>query len=104
MSILGSRPESGILRTRSQWNVRSSAALYAVTKWSCVESKPASLAAPDSSESAPLAPVECHRACAPPDEELLVDSCFDRGDGEAGARYEKVDEPVRLDAGEVGER
>jgi hypothetical protein len=45
--------------------------------------------------------VDCHRACPPPEEELLVDSCFDKGDGEAGARY---DEPVRLDAGDVGER
>jgi hypothetical protein len=30
MSMLGSSPDSGILRTRSQWNVRSSAGLYAV--------------------------------------------------------------------------
>ena len=33
--------------------------------------------------------------------ELLVDSCFDRGDGEA-VGYENV-EPVRLDAGDVRE-
>ena len=32
-----------------------------------------------------------------------MDSCFDRGDGEA-VGYENVDEPVRLDAGDVGER
>ena len=38
-----------------------------------------------------------------PDEELLVDSCFDRGDGDAGAHYENVDEPAQLDAGDVGE-
>ena len=67
-------------------------------------SKPESLATPESSDPAPLAPVECHRACAPPDDELLVDNCFDKGDGEAGARYEKVEEPVRLDAGDVGDR
>ena len=35
--------------------------------------------------------------------ELLVNSCFDRGDGEA-VGYENVDEPVRLDAGDVRER
>jgi hypothetical protein len=63
-----------------------------------------SLAVPDSSDSAPLAPIECHRACAPPDDELLVDNCFDRGDSEAGERCENVVEPVRLDAGDVGER
>ena len=32
-----------------------------------------------------------------------MDSCFDKGDGEA-VGYENVDEPVRLDAGDVGER
>ena len=60
----------------------------------------------DGSDPAPLAlaPVECHRACAPPNDELLADNCFDRGDGEAGERYESVDEPVRLDSGDVGER
>jgi hypothetical protein len=68
-----------------------------------VRSRPESLAAPDSSDPAPLAPVECHRACAPPDEELLVDNCFDKGDDEAGARYENVDEPVRLEACDVGD-
>lgn len=40
--------------------------------------------------------------CTPPEKELIVDSCFDKGNGEA-ARYEKVDEPVRLDAGDVGD-
>jgi hypothetical protein len=63
-----------------------------------------SLGAPDGSDPAPLAPVDCHRACAPPNDELLVDNCFERGDGEAGERCENVDEPVRLDAGDVGER
>ena len=37
------------------------------------------------------------RTCAPPDEELPVDSCFDKSDGEA-VGYE----PVQLDAGDVG--
>lgn len=41
--------------------------------------------------------------CAPPEEVLLVDSHLKRGDGEV-IGYEKVDEPVRLDAGDVGER
>ena len=40
--------------------------------------------------------------CEPPEEELLVDSFF-RGDGEA-VGYENVDEPVWLDACDVGER
>ena len=40
--------------------------------------------------------------CAPPDEEQLVDRCFDEGDGEA-VGYENVVEPVQLDAGDVGE-
>jgi hypothetical protein len=34
---------------------------------------------------------------------MLVDSCADDGDGEA-VGYENVDEPVRLDAGYVGEQ
>ena len=38
--------------------------------------------------------------CAPSDEELLVDSCFNKWGGEEVA----YDEPVRLDAGDVGER
>ena len=33
------------------------------------------------------------------DEELLVDSCFGKGNGEA-VGYRNVDEPVRLDAGD----
>lgn len=41
--------------------------------------------------------------CAPLEEELLVDCCFDRGDGNA-VGYEKVDEPVWLDVGNVGEQ
>ena len=32
-----------------------------------------------------------------------MDNCFNRGDGEA-VGYEDVDEPVRLDAGDFGER
>ena len=62
------------------------------------------IAVPDGSELAPLAPVDCYRACAPPNDELLVDNWFERGDGEAGERCENIDEPVRLDAGDVGER
>ena len=63
------------------------------------------IAAPDGSELAPLAPVDCYRACAaPPNDELLVDNCFERGDGEAGERCENLDEPVLLDEGDVGER
>ena len=105
MSMLGSSPESGILRTRSLWNAfevlprcmpSHSVFAHGPSCWP--------LAAPDSSDAAPLAPADCHRACAPPDDELLVDSCFDRGDGEAGERWENVVEPVRLDAGDVGER
>ena len=51
-----------------------------------------------------LAPVEYHRARVPLDEELLVDNCLDKGDGGAGVRCENVDEPVQLDAGDVGDR
>ena len=32
-----------------------------------------------------------------------MNSCFDRGDGEA-VGYENVDEPVRLDTGDVREQ
>ena len=53
------------------------------------------LAAPDGSVPASLAPVDCHRACAPPNDELLVDNCFERDGVEAGERCENVDEPVR---------
>ena len=35
-----------------------------------------SLAAPDGSDPALLAPVDCHLACAPPIDELLIDKCF----------------------------
>ena len=44
-----------------------------------------------------MAELQC--TCVPPEEELLVDSCFERG-GET-VRYKNVDEPVRLDAGNV---
>jgi hypothetical protein len=37
---------------------------------------------------------------APPEEELLVDSCFNKCDGDV-VGYEKIDKPVRLDAGDV---
>ena len=46
---------------------------------------------------------EFQRTCASPEEEPPVDNYFDSGDGEA-VGYENVDEPVRLDAGDVGER
>ena len=39
---------------------------------------------------------------APPEEELPVESCFEKGDGEA-VGDESGDEPVRLDAGDVDE-
>ena len=39
----------------------------------------------------------------PLEEELLVDCCFKHGDGDV-VRYENVDKPVWLDAGDVGER
>ena len=93
MSMLGSSPDSGVLHTRSQWNVRRSVGLYAVTQCSCEESKPKSQAAPDSSDPVLLAPVKYHRGCVPLDEELLVDNCFDNGDNEAGGRCENVDGP-----------
>lgn len=38
--------------------------------------------------------------CAPPEEELFVDSCFDEGEA---VGYKKVDDFLRLDAGNVGE-
>jgi hypothetical protein len=44
-------------------------------------------------------PAKFQRTCAPPEDERLVDNCIDKGDG-----YKKVEEPVRLDAGDVGER
>jgi hypothetical protein len=69
-----------------------------------LDSKPTSLAPPDNSDPPPFAPREFQRTCAPP-EELLVDSCFEKGSSEV-LGYEKVDGPVRLDAnaGDVGER
>ena len=100
ISILGSSPESGILRAR---NVRSPVALYD-DKYACVASNPASLAASPDSTDPPLPPfvrAEFHCTCTPPEEELLVDSCFDRSDSEA-VGHENGDEPVRLDAGDVG--
>ena len=41
-SMLKSNPDSGISRTRSQWNVFKSAGEYAVTRclWNCVKSTP----------------------------------------------------------------
>ena len=49
---------------------------------------PSLAALPDSTEPPPFtfAPAEFQRTCAPPEEELLVDSGFDRGDGEAECR------------------
>ena len=80
-SILGSIAKSGILRTRSQRNVhQSSATLYTVAYRVCACSKLVSLVAVDCSDPASLAPIESHRACAPPDNELLVDNIFNRGD------------------------
>ena len=108
------RPQSGILRTHPQWNVLSSTALYDDTFFfllsirvrlgvhnptchlihTTTRNAPAShpspslAALPDSTEPPPFtfAPAEFQRTCAPPEEELLVDSGFDRGDGEAECR------------------
>lgn len=41
------------------------------------------LAAPHNSDAPPFALVEFQRTCAPPEELLLVDTCFDKGAGEA---------------------
>ena len=38
--------------------------------------------ATNSSDLAPLVPIECHWACALPEDKLLVDNYFNRGDGE----------------------
>ena len=56
------------------------------------------LAAPDGSKLAPLAPVDCHRACAPTNDELLVDNS--KG---MMVKWVNEDEPLRLDEGDVGE-
>ena len=50
----------------------------------CVAYNPASLAAsPDSTDPPPLTPAEFQRTCGPPpEEELLVGSCFHEGGGE----------------------
>ena len=61
------------------------------------------LASPDNSNAPPSAPAEFQRTCEPPEELLLVDTCFDKGDGEA-IGCEKVEVPVRLEAGDFGER
>ena len=62
---------------------------------------------PDITDPPPLppplaAPAEFQRTCAPPEEDLLMDCCFENGDGEA-VGYENVDEPVQLDAGDVND-
>jgi hypothetical protein len=49
----------------------------------------------------PLALTEFQCTCAPLEDELLVDSCFDKSDGNA-VGYENVDESVRLDLGTLG--
>jgi hypothetical protein len=83
------------LLTHSEWNIRSSPALYDVT-CICVAALLASL---DSTDQPPFAPAEFQQTCAPPEDKLLVESCFHNGDGDAVA-YDNVDEPLRLDAGD----
>ena len=51
----------------------------------------------------PLTPTESQRTCASPEEELLVDSGFNKGEDEV-VFYERRDESVRLDAVDEGER
>jgi hypothetical protein len=53
------------------------------------------------SDRPPLAPTEFQRTCATPEDELLVDSCFDKSGGNA-VGYENVDESVRLYLGTLG--
>jgi hypothetical protein len=60
-------------------------------------SKPTSVATPDNSDQPSFAPAEFQRTCAPPEVELLIDSCLDRV-GEA-VEYEKTE---RLRNGERG--
>ena len=70
-----------------------------------IQARIASSPSPDITDPPPpfvFAPAEFQRACAPP-EELLAESCFDRGGGEV-VGYENGDEPVRLDAGDVREQ
>ena len=74
--------------------------LYSVTYYIWVAFKPASLPSLNSTDLPPLAPPEFQRMRAPPEEELLVDCCFDEGDGEV-VGHEKEDEPVRVEAVEV---
>ena len=95
------RVASCVLDRNGMLELRSSATLYAIAK--CVADAPSrvSLAAADSFNLVPLSPIERHRVCAPPGDELLVDNCFDRDYGEAG---ENVVGPLQLNAGDVGER
>ena len=86
ISILGSNPKSGILRIHSLALQR-----YTTTRNAPASHPSPSLAAlPDSTDPPlpppTLAPAEFHRTCAPPEEELLMDSGFDRGDCEAECR------------------
>lgn len=117
--MLGSRPDSGILRTLSQWNVLSSCCEYAVMKWRCTGSR--SIPSPSSRESISAESsgsilVDCHLLwmlldCDDSDWEVDaedVDSCCWSGEGASiGDRYEN-DDPVlafeRTDIGDVGDR
>ena len=73
----------------------------------CVIPSPAALGASlDNIDPPPplFVPAEFQRTCSPPpEEEPPIDSCFDKEGGEA-VGYEKTNEPLRLDAGNVGSK
>ena len=114
--MLKSNPDSGISRTRSQWNVFKSAGEYAVTKWRWSGSR--STPRPSSRESISTlssgnTPAECQRVwdCDKSDADAEdVESCCWSGDGAStGERYENDEfepwlEVERTDMGDVGAR
>lgn len=61
--------------------------------------KQASPASPDSPDPPPLATAEFRQMGAPPEEELLLDSRFDKGEA---VGYNELDESLRLDASDTG--
>ena len=114
MSILGSRPDSGIFLTRSQWNVLSSAAEYAEIKCLCTgsSSSPSTPSSRESiSESSWSTLDDRQRACEPEEfvcevevtyEAAVVEDdceiCCCRGEGDA---MREKDEPERTETGDV---
>ena len=50
-----------------------------------------------------FAPAGFQLTCSHPEEDPLVHSCFDRGDGEV-VGYENAAEPVQLDPDNIGEQ